>query len=58
MKMMSRITTIIGVSLASISDLIDADIPNRLFEFIQYNTRWLEPFYQQLSIRKDPYVAL
>ena len=58
MKMMGRITTIIAVSLALNSDLIDADVPNRLFEFIQYNTRWLEPFYQQLSFRKDPYAAL
>ncbi len=55
---MGRITTIIAVSLALNSNLNDADVPNRLFEFIQYNTRWLEPFYQQLSFRKDPYAAL
>jgi hypothetical protein len=58
MKMMGRITTIIAVSLALNSNLNDADVPNCLFEFIQYNTRWLEPFYQQLSFRKDPYAAL
>jgi hypothetical protein len=58
MKMMGRITTIIAVSLALNSNLNDADVPNRLFEFIQYNTRWLEPFYQQLSFRKDPHAAL
>jgi hypothetical protein len=58
MKMMGRITTIIAVSLALNSNLNDADVPNRLFEFIQYNTRWLEPFYQQLLFRKDLYAAL
>ena len=53
-----HITAIIGVLSASISNLIDADVPNRLFELIQYTTRRIELFYRQLSIRKDPYVAL
>jgi hypothetical protein len=58
MKMMGRITTIIAVSLVSISDQVDAEVPNRLFKFIQHITCEHEPFYQQLSIRKDRHVTL
>jgi hypothetical protein len=58
MKMMGRITTIIAVSLVSISDQVDAEVPNRLFKFIQHITSGHEPFYQQLSIRKDRHVTL
>jgi hypothetical protein len=57
-KMVVYITTIIGVSLASTNDLIDAEALNRLFKFIQYITCGHEPFYQQLSIRKDRHVTL
>jgi hypothetical protein len=57
-KMVVYITTIIGVSLVLISDLIDAEVPNRLFKFIQYITCGHESFYQQLSIRKDRHVTL